>query len=617
MVKLSDASMPALNDQAFLLDSFDDESLPTLVRLLRTNAQEAPGAIALKQKDRGIWQPVTWGQYEEACFELAAGLMHMGYRRGDHIAILSENRREWLYSQLGINFLGAIPAGLYPSTPSSEIAYLMEYSDSVAVICEDQEQVDKILEARAALPMLRDVFAIDMKGLSSYEGIISFQELRVVGREAESPARDGIEKALREHHPDDTALMVFTSGSPGPPKGALISFRNIAASSRASGYFVEPRASDSVLSYLPLCHVAEQIFSVFLAMQAKYTVNFGESLRTVNQDLREVAPTVFLGVPRIWEKMQANILVKAAEASGFRSVIVKRGIELARRLGSEPTEIRFVRRIFWYWLLFRPLQNMLGLRRARFCCSGAAPIGPDLLRFFQGLGLPLREGFGMTETAGIASVQPLADPCEGGVGFPIPGTSCRIAEDGELLIQGPHVFSGYYKMPEATKNALRDGWLYTGDIAISHSDGSISIVDRKKDIMITDGGKNLTPSIIESHVKNSAYIKECIVIGDRRKFVAALIQIDPDTVGTWAESQNLAYTTFRSLSEHPMVHDLISQEIKEANTQLAPVQPVRRFHLLNKQLDHDDGEVTATMKVRRQKISEFYTNEIEQLYASG
>ena len=351
-------------------------------------------------------------------------------------------------------------------------------------------------------------------------------------------------------------------------------------------------------------------------MQARYTVNFGESLRTVDQDLREVAPTVFLGVPRIWEKMQANILVKAAEASGLRGVIIRRGINLARRLGSDPTAVGLLPRLFWYWLLFRPLQNMLGLRQARFCCSGAAPIGTDLLRFFQGLGLPLREGFGMTETAGIASVQPLKGSCVGRVGFPIPGTEVRIAEDGELLIQGPHVFSGYYKMPEETRKALRGGWLYTGDIAKRHVDGSISIVDRKKDIMITDGGKNLTPSVIENQVKNSAYIKECIVVADRRKFAAALIQIDPDTVGIWAESHNLTYTTFRSLSEHRKVYELISQEVQSANTQLAPVEQIRRFHLLNKQLDHDDGEVTATMKVRRQKINESYSTEIELLYAS-
>ena len=615
MVELSSATTHGATDPAFLLDGFGDDTLPTLVRLLRAHAREHPRAVALKQKDRGIWHPVTWLQYEQTCFEVAAGLAQMDYRGGDHIAILSENRKEWLFSQLGINFLGAVPAGLYPTSPAAEIRYLLAYSDAAAVICEDQEQVDKILEIRDDLPLLRQVFAIDMKGLSGYQGVTAFKDLCAAGRDAATLGREHIEQTLAGHHPDDTALMVFTSGSTGPPKGALISFRNIAAGARASGYFVQPRASDSVLSYLPLCHVAEQIFSVFLAVQARYTVNFGESLRTVDQDLREVAPTVFLGVPRIWEKMQANILVKTAEAGALRGTIIKRGLAVAQRLGRDPSSVGPIVRTFWYWLLFRPLQNLLGLRRARFCCSGAAPIGPELLNFLQGLGLPLREGFGMTETAGIASAQPLTGPCEGRVGFPIPGTACRIAEDGELLIQGPNVFSGYYKMPEATRQALQDGWLYTGDIATCHRDGSISIIDRKKDVMITAGGKNLTPSVIENQVKTSAYIKECIVVADQRKFVAALIQIDPDTVATWAESHDIAYTTFRSLSENPQVRDLVTQEVGRANAELAPAEQVRRFHLLTKELDHDDGEVTATMKVRRQKISESYAQEIERLYA--
>jgi long-chain acyl-CoA synthetase len=594
----------------------------TLPRQLRRWAAERPDEVALRQKDFGIWEPVTWATYERSARHYGLGLVALGLPEGGHCAILSENRKEWVFAQLGQGLVGAVTVGVYPTSPAAEVEYLLAASDASVVVCEDQEQLDKVLEVRDRLPLLRRLVVIDPRGLRHYAvpDLHSFEDVvaRGAGYERERPG--WIEERLARQQGEDTALMIFTSGSTGRPKAAMISYANIAAMAAGTDAIYRCTARDSTLSYLPLCHVAEQIYSVYLPLRAGAVVNFAESLRTVQSDLREVAPTLFLGVPRIWEKLHAAIEIKIRETGGWRLRLYRRGLaavtpfaNLPREQWSAAQRLTFA---FWHLLVLRALNNFIGLRRCRLALSGAAPIAPELLNFFRAIGVPIREGFGMTETAGVASVQRSAASPIGTVGEPIPGIEARLAVDGELLLRGPTVFKGYYRNEAATREAIdADGWLHTGDVA-QWVGKELRIVDRKKDIMITAGGKNITPSEIENALKFSAYVKEAIVIADKRPFVAALIQIDAETVSSWAEERGLAYTTFRSLAEHRQVRELVQAEVDRINARMPQVQQVRRFHLLVKELDHDDGEVTATMKIKRSSIAQRYAEQIEAMYSS-
>jgi long-chain acyl-CoA synthetase len=402
----------------------------------------------------------------------------------------------------------------------------------------------------------------------------------------------------------------------------MISYGNIAAMAAGTDAVFACSPADSMVSYLPLCHVAEQIFTVHLPLRSGAVVNFAESLRTIQADLREIAPTLFLGVPRIWEKLHASVEIKIREAGGLRRRLYERALAATTPFAETPPErwtlAQRLTHSFWYWTVLRALNNFIGLRECRMAVSGTAPIAPDMLRLFRALGVPIREAYGMTESAGVATVQRGAGSPVGTVGPAIPGVEARLAEDGELLLRGPTVFKGYYRNEAATAEAIdAEGWLHTGDVAqwVRGPEGDeVRIVDRKKDIMITAGGKNITPSEIENAMKFSAYIKEAIIVADRRHFVSALIQIDFDTVGKWAEEEGLAYTHFRSLAEHERVRGLVQAEVDRVNARMPQVQQVRKFHLLTKELDHDDGEVTATLKVKRASISQKYAAEIEALY---
>jgi len=599
----------------------------TLPHKLLHWASACPDAVALRQKDFGIWAPITWREYAQAAREAGLGLLDLGLASGATVAVISENRAQWVFTQLGCGMAGGVTAGLYPTSPAAEIEYLLAACDARVVVIEDQEQLDKVIAARARAPLLEHIVVIDPKGLRPYrvDGLLSFDALRERGRAGEAQHGAELQRRLSAQREGDTALMIFTSGSTGRPKAACLSYGNINAMTEGAQQVFRCDARDTLLSYLPLCHVAEQIFTLDLPLASGAVVHFSESLRTVQADLREVAPTVFLGVPRIWEKMHASIEIKLREAGGARRALVERALASVGDFADRPragwTAFQRLKYAFWWALVFRALCNFLGLRRCRRALSGAAPISPELLRMLRTLGLAITEGYGMTETAGLATVQASAASPLGSVGAPIAGLEARLAEDGELLLRGPTIFQGYYKNPQATAEAIdADGWLHTGDVARWVDGGApdapreLRIVDRKKDIMITAGGKNITPSEIENALKFSSYLKEVVVVADRRAFVSALIQIDADTVGKWAEEQGLAYTNFKSLAEHAAVRELVQREVDAVNARMPQVQQVRRFHLLTKELDHDDGEVTATMKLRRQSIAERYRDEIEALY---
>ncbi|MFH0728936.1 MAG: AMP-binding protein [Pseudomonadota bacterium] len=597
----------------------------TLIRIFLERVAASGPQVALREKDYGIWQSVTWNQYLRHVKHVALGLRQLGFKRGDHLAIVSENCCEWLYAGLAGISLGGVTLGIYPTSPYPEVHYVLKHSDSVFVVCEDQEQTDKILEVIHDLPKLKKIIVKDMKGLSHYrkENIISFAGVEELGRQLELAEPALFEQEASRGAAQDVCIMIYTSGTTGPPKGAMVNHLNVEAMTTAAADAMGISQTDSVVSYLPLCHVAEQIFSLYLSLYFGITVNFAESIATIQSDLREIAPTVFLGVPRIWEKLQNAITVNIQDTGRFR----RRLFETCMAIGHRAGNLRLTgKRIGWalkpawwaaYWLMFRALQNYVGLRKVRLCFSAAAKVSPEVLRFFHAIGISVREGYGMTESTGLSFIHRENDIRLGTVGKPLACVEYKLAADGELMKRGPSVFMGYYKNPEATAETIVDGWLMTGDVAEVDDDGHVSIVDRKKDILITSGGKNIAPSLLENELKVSPYIKEAIVLGDGKNFVSALIQIDFDNMGKWATDKGLPYTNFKSLSQLPEVRERIQNEVESVNGQFARVENVRKFLLLTKELDHDEDELTATMKVRRANIYKKFAVEIDTLYGAA
>ncbi|WP_313071557.1 AMP-binding protein [Melaminivora sp.] len=595
----------------------------TLPQMLRQRAQHHAGRVAIRQKDFGIWKPFTWLDYYRRSSHFGQGLLALGLPPGGHVGVIAENRIEWVIAQMGAGLVGGVTVGVYPTSPTPEVAYVVGHADIDIMVCEDQEQTDKVLEALDQLPRLKKIIVMETKGLRSFAPeqralIVPFAEVEKMGEAVHSQAH--IDELLARQKLDDIGLMIYTSGSTGAPKGAMISWRNMRGVVPGIAERLQLAGDSSHLSYLPLCHVAEQMLTTFVPLYLGSTVNFGESIRTVQEDLREVAPSMFLGVPRIWEKLHSSITIKMQETGRLRRALYARALAACAPLADKPREqwslAERARYGAHYWLVLRALQNFIGLRRTRVALTGAAPIAPEVVRFFRTLGVPLIEVYGLTESTGMVTGHRLSAVTPGTVGPVTEGVRYRLAPDtGEFQIQGEMVFAGYYKNPEATAQTLQDGWLHTGDVVREEAGGQLKIVDRLKDIMITAGGKNLTPTEIEGAMKASPYIKECIVIADGRKFVSALVQIDLETVGKWAEARRIAFTHFRSLVETPEVRQLIEGEIAAGNARLAQVAHIRKFHLLTKELDHDDGEVTATMKVRRSSIYKSYAREIEALYA--
>ena len=603
-------------------DLQDAGFVPT-VQMVSDHAQARGGRVAMRQKEFGIWNEVTWAGLEEIMHAAAAGLIELGLQPGGHAGILSENRAEWVQAQFGVGAAGGVVVGMYPTSPAPEIEHLAGASDTEILFIEDQEQLDKLLELKGKLPQLRQLIVFNPKGCQGedYLNLITWDDLLTRGRAALSQgALDDVKARKAAIRAEDTALMVFTSGSTGLPKAAEISYGNIhAGMGVAHEIFADFGPGTNVLSYLPLCHIAEQAVTVTNGLSRQFVMNFGESLRTITLDLREVAPEIFFGVPRIWERMQAGVMVQAQTAGPVRRALTLMALKGAMERGKKRRDTwsgsERAAHAVWDFLVYRHIRSYLGLGRVRFAISAAAPIALDLLYFLRGIGINIREGWGMTETSGVGTMQPDWGTCAGRIGPAVSVVECKIADDGEVLFRGPTVFKGYYKNPKATAETIVDGWLHTGDVGQLEPDGSLTLIDRKKDIMINAAGKNLSPSLIENTMKSSPYIKEVIMIADRRPYATALVQIDMDTVRLWAESQGIAYTTFRSLAEHAQVKELIDGEVAKYNKQLARVEQLKKVYLLPKELDHDDGEVTATMKVRRSKIFDLYAEEIEALYA--
>jgi len=603
-----------------LVQRIHRDSLPGRLIHLAHERGEDP---ALREKRLGVWDERTWAGYRDEVLAAAIAMLDAGVRHGDHVAILSENREEWVFADLAAQSIGARSVGVYPTNPEPEVAYILSHSQSVLVVCEDQEQVDKVVAIRDQTPTVRRVVVIDPRGTWDYpdDRLIGWEEFVAAGRVQLADRAGEVLERIAAIDPDEPAMIVYTSGTTGPPKGAMLSSRNVTASADAGVEAFGYSDREQVLSYLPLCHVAEKIFTLYLPLATGSVVHFGESIDTVAEDLRQVSPTVFVGVPRIWEKMHSSILVKMGDSSRVKRALFNVGVTQGQRLSAKKQAGRrwnpldhLVWKLFDL-LVFRALQERLGLRRCWFPVSGAAPVAPELLRWFHGIGVPIAEGYGQTECAGVSHANPPDAVRIGTVGPVIPTVECVLGPGNEVLVRGPEVFVGYLHNEEATRETVdTDGWLHTGDVGVIDEDGYLSITGRIKDIIITAGGKNLSPEQIENQMKTSPYIKECVAIGDGRKFISALIQIDADNVGDWASRKGIAYTSFQDLASKDEVVQLIDGEVRRCNEGLARVEQVRAFRLLPKELHQDDEELTATQKVRRTAFYDRYAGLIEEMY---
>ena len=605
-------------------DVLRDITRDTLPGRLVHLAHERPHDPALREKRLGIWEERSWAGYLEQVRATAMALLDAGVQAGDHVAVLSENREEWVFADLAAQAIGACSVGVYPTNPEPEVAYALSHSQSVLVVAEDQEQVDKLTGVRDETPTVGTVVVIDPHGTQEYDDdrLISWEEFVERGARVAETDPDAFYDHIARLDSDNACMIVYTSGTTGPPKGAMLSSRNVTVTADACVEAFGYRENEQMLSYLPLCHLAEKIFTLYLPLATGATVHFGESIDTVADDLREVSPTVFIGVPRIWEKMHSNVLVRVEDTSPVKrslfNFFTKRGQRIARKR-NDGESLTFMDRTLWRLgdlLVFRALQERLGLRRCWFPVSGAAPVAPELLWWFHGVGIPIGEGYGQTECGGASHANPPGRTKIGTVGMPLPGVEWHIDDvTGELLLRGDQVFLGYLHNAEATAETIdADGWLHTGDVAEVDADGYLLITGRMKDIIITAGGKNLSPEQIENALKTSPYIKEAVAIGDRRRYVSAIIQIDFDNVGNWASRRGNTYTSFADLTSKPEIVELIQAEINEVNKSLARVENVRAFRLLPKELHQDDEELTATQKVRRKTFNERYGHLIEEMY---
>ncbi|MBN2514621.1 MAG: long-chain fatty acid--CoA ligase [Deltaproteobacteria bacterium] len=594
----------------------------TLPKALRELASRQPERVAMRYKEYGIWHDITWQGYLEKVRQVALGLYSLGVRCGDHVAIIGENKPEWLFSALGTMSLGAIFVGVYTTNPAEECEYMVGHSESTVFICEDEEQLDKALVFRDNTSKLQKVLVWDMEGLRHFKDpmVMSFDELLGVGRKMAVEKPRLFDALVDQGRGEDIASIIYTSGTTGLPKGAMIAHENYLWIARQTVKVMKSTRDDETISFLPLNHVYEQIFDLMIHLTVGHIVNFTESTDTVMNDLKEVSPTLFHAVPRIWEKYYSAIVLKMDDATWFKRTVY----ELAVKIGGTYNRYKLVNKKISlllaigyrlaYVSVFRKMKERLGFDRVRLGFSGAAPISHEILKYFQSVGIPIREGYGLTETTGITHVSDEFNFKLGTVGKALPGTDVRIADDGEILVKHEGIFRGYFKDDEHTGEAIIDGWLHTGDVGTVDNEGYLTITDRKKDIIITAGGKNIAPQYIENLLKFSPYINDAVVVGDRRKYLAAIIVIDEENVVKWAQDHKVQYTTFASLTRTEEVTKLIQDEVNKVNKQLASVENIRRFKLLDKKLYTEDGEVTPTMKVKRKSIYAQYSDLIESMY---
>ena len=602
-----------------------DVEINTIPRLFWNSVVSKSNQVAMREKHLGIWQSTTWKEYGIAARNTGLALHFLGLRKGEVVSIASEGIPEWLFTDMGTVAAGGISSGVYTTDSSSQVKYLVNDSKTKFYFAENEEQLDKILEVRNECPSLEKIIVYDMEGLHTFEDdqVISYEDFTKLGEKLNQEQPNLWLNLLNKVLPDDIAILVYTSGTTGPSKGAMINNKNLMYSVNVGLEIFKPKENEEQLSFLPLCHILERSVSVMFPLLSGAVVNFAENIDTVPENIREVSPTVFIAVPRIWEKFYSSITIIMKDATFIGKYFYSLSIRVGSKYkdyfvdGKEPPLTTKI--AFWICdqLVLKNIKKLLGLNKCRYALSGAAPISPELINWYLSLGIDMREGWGMTETAGVGTAFYTREIKTGFVGRAVNQSEVKIAEDGEILFKGPGVFCGYLNKPEQTNEALVNGWLHTGDVGQLDNYGNMKITDRKKDIIITAGGKNISPSEIENELKFSPFISDAVIIGDKRKFLSCLIMIDEENVIKFAQDNDVPFSNFESLCLRKEIVDLIDNEIAKVNKNFANVEQVKKFSLIDIQLTAEDDELTPTMKLKRKFINEKYNSIIESMYQSA
>ncbi|MEW6264648.1 MAG: AMP-binding protein [Thermodesulfobacteriota bacterium] len=603
----------------------DEKTLPAL--LLRNYRKYGQDKVAMREKEFGIWQSFTWADYYNHVKYFALGLHSLGFREGDSLCIIGDNRPEWVWAEVAVQCLRGKPAGIYQDSILTEVAYVIDHADAKFVVAEDQEQSDKILDMKDQLPKIRKVIYTDAKGMRSYDDplLIFFPEVEELGRRFEAENQGFFEKCVARITEEDYALIAYTSGTTGHPKGSLLTHKNMLSMALNLNQVDPKQEGDEFVSFLPLPWIGEQMMCIASSLAIGFTVNFPEAPETVNHDTYEIGPNVMFSPPRVWESLSRSVMVKHMDATWFKRFLYR----LMMPIGYRVADFKFERKpIPWNWkllyaiawvCLFRTLKDRLGFSRIRSATTGGAALGPDVFRFFHALGVNLKQIYGQTEISGISCIHRDGDIDANTVGLPIPETDLKIDQPdsdgvGEIVSRSPALFQGYYKNDQATRETIGDGWLHSGDAGFIDSKKHLVCIDRVKDLMHMSGGRKFSPMFIENRLKFCPYVIEGCVLGHERSYITAMICIDFKNTGKWAEDNRLSYTTYTDLASKPEVYDLIEREVVRVNKTLPEGARIQKFLLLYKEFDPDDGELTRTRKLRRRFIAEKYDREIEALY---
>ncbi len=605
-------------------------SLDTFPRLVRASAERWPRRIAIREKDLGIWQAYTWRDYHEGSRRIALGLASLGFARGDKAAIVGDNRPQLYWATLAIQALGGVPVPLYQDSIEKELTYIVDHAEARFAIAEDQEQVDKLLHVRTACPKLEYIVYADARGMRAYSepGLLSLAELEERGEKFALGHPGYFDEEVARGRAEDTAVICYTSGTTGAPKGAMLSYRNLIETARIATEREGLRPDDEAMAYLPMAWVGDHMLSYAQAIVAGFAINCPESAATVLADLKEIGPTYFFAPPRIWENLLTSVMIRIEDAAWPKRKLTHWFLGLAqdlerRRLSRQPLPLlpRLLAPL-GRLLVCGPLRDNLGLRRIRIAYTAGEAIGPEIFVFFRALGINVKQLYGMTEASVFVAVQADGDVRLDTVGTPMPQVEIKISESGEVLFRSPGVFQGYFKNPEATRQTLEDGWIHSGDAGFLDAAGHLKIIDRARDLGRLADGTVFAPKYLENKLKFSPYVKEAVMLGPDRPYVTALVNIDLGAVGNWAERRGIAYTSYTDLSQKPEVCDLIEQEVRRVNDSLQEDAvlrgaQIRKFLILHKELDPDDEEITRTRKVRRGYVAQKYATLIEALYGEG
>lgn len=610
----------ALTDREFAPQIID--GCDTMAKLFRRRVTEMPDRLALREKDFGIWNEYTWRDYGDYVRLCGMGLKALGLERGDVCSVASEVCKDWLFADLGIVCVGGITNGIYATDASNQVEFLVNDSDTKFYFAEDEEQLDKVLQIRVATPTLEKIIIFDMEGLRHLddEMCLSFAALLELGRDYATAHPEAWSQEIDRSTPEELLTLTYTSGTTGKPKGAMIEHRNMIymAKTIQRAYGIE--ADDEQLGFLPLAHVAGRMFYVYQPLESLSIINIVENLETVNQDMQEVAPTINFAVPRVWEKMYSTVIIKIKDATVLGRVAyhyaIKIGGRMARHkvIGTRPPIMLSAMHAVVDRFVLKNVRILLGIDRARWLSTAAAPISPELIEWFWALGRPMYEVYGQTECTGLATANTQVAQKIGSVGRACEEAQVKLSDEREILIRSPGVIRGYWKQPVKTAETVRDGWLHTGDVGDIDDDGFVYIRDRMKDIIITAGGKNVTPSEIENQMKFSPFISDAVVVGDRRPYLTCLVMIDHENVTKYAQDNNVPFTNYASLCHAREVQDLIGQIIEEVNGKVARVESIKKFRLIDQLLDPEDDELTPTMKLKRKVVNEKYSDLIQEMY---